>query len=194
MDLFSSVSIKEITKALILAQAEMRIAVKESFNPYLRNKYADLNSVREACIPTLNKYKISVLQPITFIDGKSFVQTILLHESAEWLGSLTEIVCNKPNDAQSFGSGITYARRYGLQSFLNIGCEDDDGNLASGREITAEIIEEIRKKANECKTVAELQKYFRYLPPEQQNHEKIMQIFIKLRKEKDQNTLNNDRD
>ena len=34
-------------------------------------------------------------------------------------------------DAQSQGSGITYARRYGLQSFVNVGAEDDDGNSAS---------------------------------------------------------------
>jgi len=27
--------------------------------------------------------------------------------------------------------GITYARRYGLQSLCNVGAEDDDGNKAS---------------------------------------------------------------
>jgi hypothetical protein len=47
------------------------------------------------------------------------------------LESFTEILFAKPNDAQSQGSGITYARRYGLQSFVNIGADDDDGNAAS---------------------------------------------------------------
>jgi hypothetical protein len=44
---------------------------------------------------------------------------------------LTEIIYSKQNDAQAQGSGITYARRYGLQSLVNVGAEDDDGNKAS---------------------------------------------------------------
>jgi hypothetical protein len=41
--------------------------------------------------------------------------------------SFTEIVFAKQNDAQAQGSGITYARRYGLQSFVCVGADDDDG-------------------------------------------------------------------
>ena len=55
----------------------------------------------------------------------------MLHESGESIECLTEIIYSKPNDAQSQGSGITYARRYGLQSLVNVGAEDDDGNKAS---------------------------------------------------------------
>ena len=33
------------------------------------------------------------------------------------------------------GSAITYAKRYGLQSIYGLG-QDDDGNLASGKENT----------------------------------------------------------
>jgi hypothetical protein len=71
------------------------------------------------------------LQPIVQVDGKNFVKTLLLHESGESIECLTEILFSKPNDAQAQGSGITYARRYGLQSLVNIGAEDDDGNKAS---------------------------------------------------------------
>lgn len=122
---------KNLIKALIEAQSEMGNAIKDSVNPFFKSKYADLNSIREACIPILNKYKIVVLQPTTFIEGKNFVKTILLHESGETIEGLTEIVYSKQNDAQSQGSGITYARRYGLQSLINIGADDDDGNKAS---------------------------------------------------------------
>jgi hypothetical protein len=44
--------------------------------------------------------------------------------------SLTEIVYNKINDAQAQGSGISYARRYSLQSFVCVGADDDDGQKA----------------------------------------------------------------
>jgi hypothetical protein len=71
------------------------------------------------------------MQPTVTIEGKPYVKTILLHESGEWIAGYTEIICGKQNDAQSHGSGLTYARRYGLQSMTNLGSEDDDGNAAS---------------------------------------------------------------
>ena len=90
---------KQISKAILMAQSEMSNAVKSSDNPFFKKKYADLNAVREACLPSLNKHGISVLQPVVHIDGKNFVKTMLLHESGASIESLTEIVCNKPNDA-----------------------------------------------------------------------------------------------
>jgi hypothetical protein len=122
---------KQIAKALLNAQMEMGNAIKDSKNPFFKSNYADLNSIREACMPSLNKNGIVVLQPIVHIDGKNFVKTMLLHESGETIESFTEIVYSKQNDAQAQGSGITYARRYGLQSLVNVGAADDDGNAAS---------------------------------------------------------------
>lgn len=122
---------KQIAIALVKAQMEMDTATKGSKNPFFKSSYADLNAIREACIPALNKHGIVVLQPTVHIDGKNFVKTLLLHESGEQIEGLTEIIYNKANDAQAQGSGITYARRYGLQSLCNVGAEDDDGNHAS---------------------------------------------------------------
>jgi hypothetical protein len=121
---------KHIATALLKAQSEMSNAKKGAVNPFFKSKYADLNSIREAVIPTLNSNGISVLQPIVHVDGKNFVKTILLHETGEMMESLTEIVYNKINDAQAQGSGISYARRYSLQSFVCVGADDDDGQKA----------------------------------------------------------------
>lgn len=121
---------KNISTALLKAQSEMSNPKKGATNPFFKSKYADLNAIREAVIPTLNENGISVLQPIVHVDGKNFVKTILLHESGESLESLTEIIYNKQNDAQAQGSGISYARRYALQSFVCVGADDDDGNKA----------------------------------------------------------------
>lgn len=124
-------NLTNISKALLAAQKEMGDAKKSANNPFFKSKYADLNSIREVCMPALHNHGIVVLQPMVHIDGKNFVKTVLLHESGESFDSLTEIIYNKQNDAQAQGSGITYARRYGLQSLLSIGAEDDDGNAAS---------------------------------------------------------------
>lgn len=121
---------KQIATALLKAQSEMSNPKKGATNPFFKSKYADLNAVREAVIPTLNANGISVLQPIVHVDGKNFVKTILLHDSGEMLESLTEILYNKQNDAQAQGSGISYARRYSLQSFVCVGADDDDGQKA----------------------------------------------------------------
>lgn len=124
----------ELVKALVKAQSEMSNAVKGSSNPFFKNKYADLNSIREAVIPHLNKNGIVVLQPLVVIDGETYVKTLLLHESGQSIESLIKVIVSRQNDAQSQGSGITYARRYGLQSFVCIGADDDDGNNASNPE------------------------------------------------------------
>jgi len=116
-------------KAFIKAQAEMVNASKDSTNPHFKSKYADLTAVRDACVPFLNKYGIAVLQPVVQLENKQYIKTTLLHESGEEYSCLTEIM-HTQNTAQAHGSGITYARRYGLQSLVCIGAEDDDGNEA----------------------------------------------------------------
>lgn len=122
---------KAIATALLKAQTEMSNPKKDASNPFFKSKYADLNAVRDAVLPVLNKHGIIVLQPIVNIDGRNFVKTVLLHESGEQIESETEIIYSRLNDAQAQGSGITYARRYGLQSLVCIGADDDDGNGAS---------------------------------------------------------------
>lgn len=121
---------KNIATALVKAQSEMVTPKKGNVNPFFKNKYADINSILEAVMPAFHNNGISILQPTVHIDGKNFVKTILLHDSGEYLEGFTEIIYNKNNDAQAQGSGITYARRYGLQSFVNVGADDDDGQKA----------------------------------------------------------------
>jgi hypothetical protein len=105
-------------------------ATKDAINPFFKKTYADLNAIREAVLPVLNRNGICAIQPTIVIDGCDFVETILLHNSGEFISSLTRIVVDKVNDAQRHGSGLSYARRYALQSIVNIGAEDDDANKA----------------------------------------------------------------
>lgn len=165
---------KQIATALLKAQSEMSNPKKGATNPFFKSKYADLNAIREAVIPTLNENGISVLQPIVHVDGKNFVKTILLHDSGESLDSLTEIIYNKQNDAQAQGSGISYARRYALQSFVCVGADDDDGNKAvnNGSKQKEKATTEILKKAKAGKFTIEQVKA-KYEVSEQQEQEFI---------------------
>jgi len=121
---------KNIASALVKAQLEMITPKKGSVNPFFKNKYADLNDVLAAVVPALNNNGIVLLQPLVNIDGKNFVKTVLMHESGEIFESLAEIFCKNTNDAQAYGSGVTYARRYSLSSICGIGSEDDDAQKA----------------------------------------------------------------
>lgn len=128
-----STTITKISTALLAAQKSMGGAKKDSSNPFFRSSYADLNSIRAAVLPSLNEQGITVLQPTVVVDGKNYVRTLLLHESGEYLASDTEIVQSKQNDPQAHGSGISYARRYSLQSMLNVAALDDDGEGSMDR-------------------------------------------------------------
>lgn len=123
-----------LMKALLSVQSEIGALSKDSKNPYFKSSYVSLNGVRDAVIPVLTKYGVVLMQPTVYQDGKTFVSTRLIHsESGETVEGLTEVVTAKAGDAQNFGSGLSYSRRYGLMSILCLAAEDDDGNLAVGK-------------------------------------------------------------
>ena len=125
-----SESIKEISAALVKAQREIKAALKDSTNPHFRSKYADLSSVVDAVKGPLLKYDIAFLQGVQDAEGGVAIETVLLHSSGEWISSTLRLPATK-QDAQGYGSAITYGRRYGLQAMCGVPAEDDDGNAAS---------------------------------------------------------------
>jgi hypothetical protein len=129
----TSESTKNIFPAYVKAWKELDNATKQSVNPHLKNKYADIASVLEAVKPTLSEHGLAIMQPPSIGDNEKTVtvSTILLHESGEWIESVLSMtaVDSKP---QTIGATITYARRYSLNGLLCISAEDDDGNAGTG--------------------------------------------------------------
>lgn len=131
-----SESIKHIAAALNKAQAEMSGAKKGANNPFFKSKYADMNSVVDAVrIPFCNN-GLSYSQFPIMQDNKVGVETILMHESGEWMSDILVLPMVK-QDPQAAGSAITYAKRYALQSIAGVPSEDDDGNAASNQKAPA---------------------------------------------------------
>lgn len=123
-------SIKQLAAALNKAQAEMSGAKKGATNPFFKSKYADLNAVVDAVRIPFADNGLSYSQFPIMDDNRVGVETILMHESGEFIASTLMLPTGKL-DAQAAGSAITYARRYSLQSVAGIPAEDDDGNQAS---------------------------------------------------------------
>lgn len=123
-----------IISKLIQARAEIQPPKKEGTNPHFRSKYVTLEGVIDAVTEPLAKHGFFLAQEVTdYPDHRPSVCTILRHESdPTWqMTSNVPLVLGK-QDMQGLGSAITYARRYGIMSLLNLPAEDDDGNGASG--------------------------------------------------------------
>lgn len=133
---------KNLALALLKAQKNMGAALKDAKNPFFKSRYADLNSVIDASLSVLNDAGIVVLQPTVVLEGKQYVETKLIHaDSGESISGYTEIVVKSATDAQQVGSGISYARRYGLQSLVVLKATDDDSETAVGRGDTKVAVE-----------------------------------------------------
>lgn len=127
-----SEQLNELAKAMSAVQLELRPASKDANNPFFKSKYADLNSVWNACRDLLGKHGLAVIQGNSVgLDGTVIVETILTHSSGQWIQSELALPLAK-TDPQGVGSAITYGRRYGLAAIIGIVAdEDDDGNAAS---------------------------------------------------------------
>lgn len=122
---------KEISAALVKAQKEFGPALKTSSNPHFRSKYADLSACVEAVIDGLNNNGIFLMQGSHLCEDGVIVETVFIHESGEQLSAGKLHVVASKQDAQGYGSALTYARRYALMAACGIAPEDDDGNAAS---------------------------------------------------------------
>lgn len=128
-----SENITNLAAALLKAQKEMGVALKNAENPYYKSKYADFKAVIDTIKEPLTNNGIAFLQAVNGGSENPCVETMLLHESGQFLCTKTPIFCLKLNDPQAFGKGITYSKRYALQAFLGLPSEDDDAEAAMGR-------------------------------------------------------------
>lgn len=127
-----STELNELATALAKAQAEIEIAGRKETNPFFKSKYADLCELIKVSRPALTKNGLAVMQQIiTDDDGYTMLHTILTHTSGQWIETRMRVVPPK-NDVQSFGSCVTYLRRYAYGALINIAVadEDDDGEAA----------------------------------------------------------------
>lgn len=118
----------QLATALALAQGQMRGAIRDSENPHLRSKYADLASVWDACRTALSANGLSVVQCPDSEGPKVTMTTFLLHNSGEFIKSVLSLssMKEKLDSPQVAGSTITYARRYALSAMVGISPADDD--------------------------------------------------------------------
>lgn len=145
--MLKSDSIAAVAAALSDAQGEFppilrerEVTVSTSGSPYTF-AYAPLEVIMASIKKPLAKHGLALVQTVINGEHGDWIRTTLTHDSGEWLAGDTPIYVRPDKNgnvtAQAYGSGITYARRYGVSSLLCLSTdEDDDGNASEGNAIT----------------------------------------------------------
>lgn len=127
---------------ILKIQSEIGVLVKTETNPFYKSKYMDINGLLEQLLPLLEKHGLTVVQPLSNINGKPALRTVVYDSKLLTVdGKKTEfndisiifdnsIPLPEFEDPQKMGSAITYYRRYALQSLFLLRAEDDDANSA----------------------------------------------------------------
>lgn len=127
-----SESIAKLAQALSKFQSEVENPKNTAKNPFFSSSYAPLNEVLNVTRPILSKHGLSVIQSPGG-DGQNIsINTMIIHESGEWIEFEPLVLKAEKMTPQGAGSAVTYGRRYSLSAVLGISSEDDDdGNHAS---------------------------------------------------------------
>lgn len=104
---------------------------KKATNPFYKSKYIDINGLLDVLNPALDKQGLTLTQPLTTIDGRPAVRTVVSDGDTVYVDDA--IIMPDLQDPQKMGACITYYRRYSLISLFALQAEDDDGNYASGK-------------------------------------------------------------
>jgi hypothetical protein len=122
---------RTLSADLVAAFAEIEGAAKDKLNPHFKSKYADIGSVIDAIKPVLARHNMAFYQRPQPSDNGVLVQTLLRHANGGEVDLGTLYVPANKQDAQGFGSALTYARRYALMTAFGVPAEDDDGTAAA---------------------------------------------------------------
>lgn len=92
--------------------------------------YAELPAIIDAIAKPLTDNGLAVSQETVTVAGSPAIVTRIFHTSGEWLEA-GPLVLPAQDSPQSYGSALTYARRYALAAALGIAAESDDDAQAT---------------------------------------------------------------
>jgi len=107
-------------------------ASKGGTNPHFKSEYSTLENVIKA-VSQGSQFGLVFTQEVNFVDdmGKVYVETSIRHiDCKDVIQCRVPVFCKDIHNPHQLGSGITYAKRYGLQSLYGLPSEDDDGEKA----------------------------------------------------------------
>jgi hypothetical protein len=124
--------VKQLIEALKNAQTELGQTIGfDSRNPHFSSKFVSLAACLSEIVPVLLRNDLVLIQQPGLENNIATLKTTIFHVSGENISSVAGAPLAK-NDAQAYGSAITYLRRYSLLAIMGIaGTDDDDANGCS---------------------------------------------------------------
>lgn len=135
---------RDLATALAEAQAEFgeirrtktaTVRPRDPAKQAYQFSYAPMDAVLKAVLPALNSHGLALSQRVVRAERGDCVETALLHEGGGIRVNLMPIFVGG-DGAQSYSSGTSYARRYGVTLLLCLAAEDDDdANITDGNRV-----------------------------------------------------------
>lgn len=129
-----SENLDKLFKGMNTFRSQLKQPAKDAKNPFFKSNYVTLEGVQNAIDAAIKNTGLAYTQIVKNDgNGNVGVETIITHESGQYL--TTGILALRPEKAtpQGYGSTITYAKRYQLASAFGVSSDvDDDGNVGSG--------------------------------------------------------------
>jgi len=120
-------SIQNLAQGLAKFHAMVGRISKDAKNPFFKSNYASLPHIITEVAEPLEKAGLVITQ---FPNGDGLTTMLIHAESGEYISATYTLQVVRQNDPQAQGSAISYARRYGLTSVLNLAISDDDAEAA----------------------------------------------------------------
>ena len=125
---------KSLREAFIEFQKGKHMVEKDKTNPFHNNKYSSLDSIMTTCNKSF-EYGLGYHfeSEITENGGMKIKGVMTFNGGNETREFLAPVYVKDKSNPQALGSGITYAKRYVLQTLFALRTDDfdDDGNLGS---------------------------------------------------------------
>lgn len=122
-----SPSIQNLTQGLAKFHTLVGKISKDAANPFFKKNYASLPHIITEISEPMEKAGLVISQ---FPDGDGLTTMLIHAETGEYLSATYTLQVVRQNDPQAQGSALSYARRYGLTSVLNLAISDDDAEAA----------------------------------------------------------------
>lgn len=138
---------KHLLKSLAAFQQEVPVIFKGTQG--FGYSYADLPAIFDKINPLLAKHGLGFTQTLHTKEGVNYIATMIFHiETGEHMESsiaIPYVQLKGMNDYQSFGSGVTYYRRYAISAALGL-VTDKDTDAAGEQVKTEKKLPEIDQK------------------------------------------------
>jgi len=167
---------KYLIRAIGRFKSEAKVD-KSGKNPMFKSEYNTLNDVLNA-LDNIQEYGLDFIQ---YVSIDHLVTRVMHLESGESFESMMELKTEKET-YQSYGSCLSYLRRYALMTMFGLRSADDDGNsslrgrggspLVSHKSATSGVTDktssnvgdppkiDLKEELSKCKTVKEVNAYW----------------------------------